>query len=254
MTKRAELKASTDTGTNGTPVDSSSGVPSRIEKVCEWCDRPFMVDRRRADTAKCCCVEHKNLASRQNQWGTCPVCGTEVPAHKKYCSPEHYREATKGKSRRRRSDSGTRRIGWWHGHCAGPGCHNFIAKRPSDVGEENYCSRGCFLRTRRNAPQIGRPNKPIGSKGRHPDGYVTVKVGQGSRGWRLEHIVMMERHLGRPLLPGETVHHVNGVKDDNRVDNFELWVSSQPKGQRPEDIVEWAVEMLGRYAPERLAT
>jgi len=64
---------------------------------------------------------------------------------------------------------------------------------------------------------------------------------------QLQHRFVVEQYLGRQLLPGENVHHKNGIRDDNRLENLEIWVSSQPSGQRVEDLVSWAKEILNRY-------
>jgi hypothetical protein len=68
-------------------------------------------------------------------------------------------------------------------------------------------------------------------------GYVRIKVADGKTGgWRQEHCVVMERTLGRPLRKGESVHHKNGIRHDNRPENLELWAGAHPTGTRASDM------------------
>lgn len=76
-------------------------------------------------------------------------------------------------------------------------------------------------------------------------GYVVADDDAG--GQIRQHRWVMERILGRPLLAHENVHHRNGVRDDNRPENLELWSTAQPSGQRVEDKIEWCLWFLAEY-------
>lgn len=84
-----------------------------------------------------------------------------------------------------------------------------------------------------------------GGSTKHQKGYIYTWG--TDRGYVFAHVLVMEEKLGRRLFPNENVHHMNGVKDDNRPDNLELWTVNQPPGQRVEDLIAWAHEILDRY-------
>jgi len=83
-------------------------------------------------------------------------------------------------------------------------------------------------------------------------GYKTITVRghpnqMDAKGRIREHVYFMSLHLGRALYKGESVHHKNGNKLDNRIENLELWIRGQPAGQRQEDLIKYSIELLERY-------
>jgi hypothetical protein len=106
-----------------------------------------------------------------------------------------------------------------------------------------------------------RPDEPIRivtGKGTLSHGYWKVPVVKDER-WlvrgetnALEHRLVMARHLQRPLEEDEVVHHTNGDRTDNRLENLELWSTAHPYGQRVQDKILFAVRILQRYAPHQL--
>lgn len=111
---------------------------------------------------------------------------------------------------------------------------------------------GRWLRT----GTIGPAEPRVRAKGQgslNRQGYVIVGTGgRNGKGGRTTpmHRLVMQEVLGRPLLPEEHVHHKNGIRDDNRPENLELWVvwGRAPKGQRVSDLVEFVVE----HYPEKV--
>lgn len=97
-------------------------------------------------------------------------------------------------------------------------------------------------------PDRWREGSPIGSTRTNQHGYTEVKTAIPAT-WELQHRHVMEQHIGRQLHEHESVHHKNGIKSDNRIENLELWSTSQPYGQRALDKLAWAREIIAMYEP-----
>ena len=107
----------------------------------------------------------------------------------------------------------------------------------------------------------GKSLEPLGSPREHraqegdtrvgQEGYVREKCSghphADKYGWVRQHTKVMCDFLGRALEPHESVHHKNGIRSDNRLENLELWSTSQPYGQRVEDKYKYCLEFIKTY-------
>lgn len=153
--------------------------------------------------------------------------------------------------------------------CAG--CGASVSRIPSEVRdpERVFCKRLCYQQNGGQAQRWGgRPRTAATLTYDCPDGVTRTRVidpnGYHHVYWPEHpnanaskrvavHVIVMTDHLGRPLEPGETVHHDQGNRSDNRIERLELWSSAQPAGQRVEDKVAFGLNMVEAYleqAPE----
>lgn len=134
------------------------------------------------------------------------------------------------------------------GPCSAPNC---IAKAVGRTKDGLLCTT--HYRWLKLGKDIAEPVKRIGARGSghlNVNGYrVRFVNGRGTKG---EHRLVMEQLLGRQLWPWENIHHKNGIRDDNRPENLELWVRRQPSGRRIEDLLDFVATYYAEELRARL--
>ncbi len=133
-------------------------------------------------------------------------------------------------------------------HRACPKCRKELDRQPCPLcgNLKQRHSKTCF-ECFRQSKQFPYSQKKHTDKSGYVYVYFKAHPKADREGRIFEHRLVMEKKLGRYLFPFENVHHRNGVRSDNGVENLELWVKKQPTGARVEDVVKWAKEILGLY-------
>lgn len=135
-----------------------------------------------------------------------------------------------------------------------PSCSSKRMRRILDLNLADHKPDCKCYRCRIGKGHFSGPKNPMWNGGRFvaPGGYIAVWVApddpmnimtwsaSNRKNYCFEHRVVMARHIGRPLKRTEYVHHKNGVRDDNRIENLELWRRPHPAGVRVTDVEEAA--------------
>jgi hypothetical protein len=188
-----------------------------VPRVCEECALPFLAQKRhvRLGRGRWC----SRVCWTRSVPRTCEYCGlpfaavlshaSQRPGSARYCSQACYHTAQR------------RRVRFACLHCGGEA---FVTPRQAESGGGKYCSQRCSVLAHRGA---GNANWRGGRSAR-PDRYVVVRSPDGGRDY--EHRVVYAAAYGA-IPAGYEVHHRNGVRDDNRLENLCLLSASQHRAE-----------------------
>jgi hypothetical protein len=213
-------------------------MPAKVANVdwrCTHCGKrqwlkPAMAGRKKYCSRPCLYaaqhVEHpvrEKPGQKLARYGTrqCGQCGTEFEAkHQSQLLCSQACSLAKAQDQARRHNVEPR-------PCATCGAE--FTPRPKSAGR--FCSRSCTYK----GQQGEQSPHWKGGRAMHQAGYVMVSVrdhpyAQKHHGYVPEHRLVMEQQLRRYLAPDETVHHINGQRDDNRPENLQLRQGRHGKG------------------------
>lgn len=235
-----------------------------IEMICQNCNNPFYCYPSDAKAGRKYCsltcrsndrsVKPLPAASRTPVGFTCKECDKPfvmmqsylTAYRKKFDREPMYCSLQCSGAGQRRSAEATHNF-----TCIECGKENSLRRKPGGrlYTQQKYCDQTCKSAHQRTKA-LNKFNSGEISEHTKRHGYVWIAVPSlvtGKKHSMLKHRYVMAKHIGRDLLPEETVHHLNGIRADNRIENLELFNSRHGPGQRVVDKVQFAIEILTLY-------
>jgi len=196
--------------------------------ICDYCGKEFKraygcinrKDETRRYSKNYCSVKCKTMATRKKIQKFCNYCGIEIyitpfnlKSHKNhFCSRECFLKWNYG------SNAGNYKGGKITIKCAFCNKKINVDRYRQKMYKNKFCNKECFYDwTKENMPKGENSYNWTGGKSKYPSGYIRI-----NNTGIYEHRFIMEKYLGRKLYSWEEVHHINGIKDDNRIENLKL--------------------------------
>lgn len=177
-----------------------------LKTKCEECGEYFY---RRSDTkSKYCSQKCVGVQLKVDKSRICKHCGEVFEYRNKseiYCS---------NKCRGKHTSLETIDVNCSH-------CGNILQRKPYEISNNNFCTMKCYHEYIKYNPIKGESHHRWNNgEYNHPHGYLSILQSDGT--YKLEHRIVMEEYLGRQLSSDEIIHHIDGDKRNNNIDNLQI--------------------------------
>lgn len=221
-----------------------------MKRMCSICNE--IKDTPYSNVCRSCYNYFRNLTRSSRPDKICLTCQKSFNNDGKICRPCYQND--RNKKTRSIACNGCGRSGLIHRNIPEKLCIKCDRKKKEDSDPTLAEKRRDYLMKysrKKKGTDLEAPKRIKKGRWKTSQGYIMIwkpdHPNCDVNGCIREHTFVMTEKLGRPLKEGENVHHINGIRDDNRIENLELWHRGQCPGQRLKEKLLWCKEFLLNY-------